>query len=98
MTSESNNILPVETLGKVHVKFMSNAKFVDAIKNLPPSQRSFHPTLKVWPIDLLALPDLLEHLLLLGYAPSCDKVKASCASCRAIAKSMYTAQKCRQAI
>jgi hypothetical protein len=85
---KSNNILPVETLGKVSVKFMYNAEIVDAIKNLPPSQRSFDPTLKVWPIDLLALPDLLEHLLPLGYAP-CEKVKALCTSCRTIARSMY---------
>jgi hypothetical protein len=64
---------------------MYDAEIVNAIKHLP-SQHAFDPTLKVWPIDLLALPDILEHLLPLGHAP-CENVKAlSTASCRSLAR------------
>jgi hypothetical protein len=74
--------------GTVNVKFTYNADIVSAIKMLPPNQRSFDPVTKYWPVDLLALPDLVEHLLPLEYAP-CDKLKALCQAVRDITKALY---------
>eukprot|EP00854_Cymbomonas_tetramitiformis_P015546 gene15546-18428_t len=59
-----------ESLGRVVAMFHYDADVVSAIKQLPPTQRSYDPATKSWPIDLLALPDLLEHLGALSYTPS----------------------------
>jgi hypothetical protein len=74
-------------LGTVNVQFMYNSDIVSAIKNLPPTQRSFNPVTKQWPIDLLALPELLEHLEPLGYSP-CEKLTALGSTCRELVDCM----------
>ncbi|CAB9500866.1 expressed unknown protein [Seminavis robusta] len=69
--------------GSVHVQFLFDAKIVSSIKLLPPSQRQFDPMTKHWPIDLLALPYLLEVLLPLEYRPS-KELSALCGKCKEI--------------
>ena len=41
-----------------------------AIKQLAPIQRSYNAQTREWPVDLLALPELLCYLAPLGYTPS----------------------------
>jgi hypothetical protein len=74
--------------GKVMVKFMYNPKIVAAIKQLPPNQRSFDPLTKQWPVELLALPAMLEHLRPMGYVP-CNKVVALSDACQAMMGILY---------
>jgi hypothetical protein len=86
--SDSSSSLLQTSFGTVNVTFTYNADIVSAIKMLPPNQRSFDPVTKHWPIDLLALPDLVEYLLPLEYAP-CDMLKALCQAVRDVANALY---------
>ncbi|CAE8646879.1 unnamed protein product [Polarella glacialis] len=57
-------------VGSCAVSFNYDAEVVAAIKQLPPSLRSYEPAVRLWHIDVLALPELLEVLGPLGYKPS----------------------------
>ena len=60
----------LQKIGRVIVTFVYNADVVAAIKQLPPIQRAYDATTRAWPVDLLALPELLSHLQQeAGYAP-----------------------------
>lgn len=61
---------PAATIGSVQVKFLYDADVVASLKKLSPLQRTYDPATKIWTLDVLALPELLEHLQPLGYAPS----------------------------
>ena len=58
------------SLGRVVASFYYDADVVAAFKQLSPTMRTYEPASKQWTADLLALPELLEHLQPLGYAPS----------------------------
>ena len=49
-------------IGRVIVSFGYDKDVIAAIKLLPPGLRSYNADLRVWPIDLLVLPELLTHL------------------------------------
>ena len=55
------------SVGSFDATFLYDAKIVSAFKMLPPTQRSYDPTSKVWTVDLLALPSLIDILVPLGY-------------------------------
>lgn len=50
------------SFGSVSVKFLYDASIVDALKELPPSQRKYDPDTKIWTVELLALNNLVESL------------------------------------
>lgn len=58
------------TIGSVLIKFLYDANIVASVKNVSPLQRSYNPASKIWTVDILALPELLEHLEPLGYKPN----------------------------
>mmetsp|Transcript_22810 Transcript_22810/g.33777 ORF Transcript_22810/g.33777 Transcript_22810/m.33777 type:complete len:511 (-) Transcript_22810:103-1635(-) len=55
------------TFGSVSITFLYDADIVQSLKMLAPTQRTFDAMSKAWKIDLLALPQMLENLLPLGY-------------------------------
>ena len=57
------------TIGRAVCAFQYDADIVAALKQLAPVQRSYSALTKEWPVDLLALPDLLAHLAQLHYVP-----------------------------
>ena len=57
------------TIGRAVCAFQYDADIVAALKQLAPIQRSYSALTKEWPVDLLALPDLLAHLAQLHYVP-----------------------------
>lgn len=67
-TADGNDA--VNSIGSVLVTFLYDAEVVSALKMLSPVQRSYNPSTKAWTVDMLALPELLEHLEPLGYTPS----------------------------
>lgn len=58
------------SIGSVLVTFLYDAEVVSALKMLSPVQRSYNPSTKAWTVDILALPELLDHLQPLEYSPS----------------------------
>ena len=62
--------LPQDVLGRVLLSFQYDADVIAAIKQLAPIQRSYNAQTREWPVDLLALPELLCYLAPLGYTPS----------------------------
>ena len=66
----SDNADAVPMLGSVDVTFLYDADIVSALKMLSPTQRTYNPVTKAWSIDILALPDLLESLMPMGYSAS----------------------------
>ena len=66
--SDTNTAQVTTTIGSVLVKFLYDADVVASLKQLSPLQRTYDPDTKIWTIDILALPELLEHLQPLGYA------------------------------
>ena len=66
----ADNVEAVPMLGSVAVTFLYDADIVSALKMLSPTQRTYNPATKAWSIDILALPDLLEILMPLGYSAS----------------------------
>lgn len=68
------------SIGSVLVTFLYDADVVSALKMLSPVQRSYNPETKAWSVDILALPELLEHLEPLGFHPSprLQEVAKSC--------------------
>jgi hypothetical protein len=58
------------TVGSILVTFLYDPHVVSALKMLSPVQRSYDPSTKEWTVDILALPELLEHLEPLGFSPS----------------------------
>ncbi len=79
---------PKEQLGTMDVTFLYNADIVAAIKQVPPNQRSYNPTTKVWPVDLLALPDLLDHFKQLGFVAE-EKLIDLCSCCQDMLQILY---------
>ena len=57
-------------IGRAICTFQYDTDVISSIKQLAPVQRSYNAQTKEWPVDLLALPELLSHLAPLGYAPS----------------------------
>ncbi|OEU12742.1 zinc finger protein [Fragilariopsis cylindrus CCMP1102] len=55
------------SVGSFDATFLYDTKIVSAFKMLPPTQRSYDPTSKVWTVDLFALPSLIDILVPLGY-------------------------------
>eukprot|EP00933_Yihiella_yeosuensis_P025725 TRINITY_DN19959_c1_g1_i1.p1 TRINITY_DN19959_c1_g1~~TRINITY_DN19959_c1_g1_i1.p1 ORF type:complete len:453 (-),score=61.77 TRINITY_DN19959_c1_g1_i1:358-1668(-) len=55
------------SIGSLIVTFAYDPALVAAIKQLSPAQRSYDKKSKSWTLDLLALPEVLEHLKPLGY-------------------------------
>jgi len=64
-------------IGSVLVTFLYDAKVVSALKMLSPVQPSYDPATKAWTVDILALPELVEHLEPLGYVHSIDASRRS---------------------
>jgi hypothetical protein len=66
-----------DVIGRIVCSFEYDTDVVSALKQLAPTQRSYNPTTHDWPIDLLALPELLVHLAAepLGYRPSAKLTK-----------------------
>lgn len=79
LSSEANSA----TIGQILVKFLYDADIVAALKKLSPLQRSYEPSSRIWTVDLLALPELLEHLHGLDYNPS-DKLQEVAKSCETV--------------
>jgi hypothetical protein len=55
------------SVGSIDATFLYDTKIISAFKMLPPTQRSYDPTSKVWTVDLFALPSLIDILVPLGY-------------------------------
>jgi hypothetical protein len=60
-TAGSSNVGSLQ-IGCVIASFGYDKDVIAAIKLLPPGLRSYNADLKVWPIDLLVMPELLTHL------------------------------------
>ena len=65
------------SIGSVVISFLYDADVVAALKMLSPVLRTYDPTSKSWTIDILALPELLEHLEPLEYKPSAHLVEVA---------------------
>lgn len=77
-----------DVIGRVLCNFQYDADVVTAIKQLAPQQRSYNAQTKEWPIDLLALPELLAHLEPLQYAPT-EHLQALTDVCKRIECLLY---------
>lgn len=69
-TSAETNTGTATTIGSVLVKFLYDADIVASLKQLSPLQRTYDPITKIWTLDVLALPELLDHLQPHGYTPN----------------------------
>jgi Zinc-finger of C2H2 type len=79
------------SVGTIQLKFFYDAGIVASLKNLSPSQRTYDPATKIWTIDVLALPELLEHLQPLGYNP-CQTLQELAQSCTKVQELVTAAQ------
>lgn len=68
----SPSTLENRSLGSVRVTFQYDADLVAAMKQLAPSTRSYDAPSRTWNVELLVLPELLEHLQPLGYSASTE--------------------------
>ena len=78
------------SLGKVTVGFDYDADIVAAIKSLPPWQRAYHPPTRTWPVELLALPALLEALAPLCTGAPSARLQAVAAACTQLSRLIFS--------
>jgi hypothetical protein len=76
------------SLGTVTATFCYNVEIIERIKRLPPDQRSFNPTTKEWILDILSLPEFLQHLNEIGYTPSLH-LQEIADSCQSMSNLLY---------
>ena len=80
------------SLGKVIVSFSYSHEVVAAIKCLPPWQRSWDPATKSWPVELLALPELLDALEPLCAEPPSERLHQVSLACSKLSEIIFAPQ------
>ena len=77
------------TIGSIQIQFLYDADIVSSLKKLSPLQRTYDPATKTWTTDVLALPELLEHLGPFGYVPN-QQLKELAKSCTIIQELLWS--------